>query len=124
MQLKFTVLDATAVTVSFESEEWRSCPGHPRFEISSFGRFRYRASGKIVLPYKGDNGYGKINLTADGKAKNCLSHRLVAEAFLPNPDGLPIVDHIDGDRLNNRVSNLRWASASSNARNSKALRRG
>lgn len=48
---------------------------------------------------------------------NCHLHRAVSELFIPNPDNKPVVDHIDGNRLNNRVDNLRWSTYSENSRN-------
>jgi hypothetical protein len=57
-------------------------------------------------------GYKRIGL---GRNKSFYIHRLVATCFLPNPDNLPQVDHIDGDRTNNTVTNLRWVSAKTNA---------
>lgn len=63
------------------------------------------------------NSYRYINFRWDGNNKNKAVHRLVAEAFLPNPKNLPIVDHIDGDRLNNNISNLRWVDYTENSLN-------
>jgi hypothetical protein len=57
------------------------------------------------------SGYPTIKLhDADGDAYGCLVHRLVASAFVPNPNNLPIVNHRDGDRTNNRCTNLRWST--------------
>lgn len=50
----------------------------------------------------------------DGKRTTCLLHRLIAETFLPNPEGFPVVNHIDGNKKNNSVSNLEWCSYSRN----------
>lgn len=61
--------------------------------------------------------YRYINFRYDGKNKNKAVHRIIAEAFIPNPDNLPVVDHIDGDRLNNTIENLRWATHSENMLN-------
>jgi len=57
-------------------------------------------------------GYKRVGL---GRNNQLYVHRLVAECFLPNPENLPQVDHIDGDRTNNTVTNLRWVSAKTNA---------
>lgn len=59
-------------------------------------------------------GYYNVPLSVEGKYQDGLVHRLVAEAFIPNPLKLPQVDHVDGNRLNNRVDNLRWISCKGN----------
>lgn len=59
-------------------------------------------------------GYNVVALSRDGKPKTFRVHRLVAEAFIPNPDNLPEVDHIDENTRNNAVSNLEWCSSSYN----------
>lgn len=64
------------------------------------------------------NGYKTVKLTVNNTKKDYLVHRLVAETFLPNPEILPQVNHIDGNRLNNDISNLEWASASDNIKHS------
>jgi hypothetical protein len=56
-------------------------------------------------------GYVEVRLRKNGAAKDLRVHRLVAKAFIPNPDGVLQVEHIDGISLNNFVSNLRWAEA-------------
>lgn len=62
----------------------------------------------------GDEGYLVVNLRKNHTSKTVPVHRLVAEAFLPNPLGLPTVNHKDGNKMNNCVDNLEWASYSSN----------
>lgn len=70
---------------------------------------------KPVLGRQNTGGYIAVSLSKRGdKPKQFLVHRLVAEAFIPNPDNLPLVDHIDEDKTNNKVSNLRWCTAKDN----------
>lgn len=63
----------------------------------------------------GENGYKYYRLSKDNKKKMFYAHRLVAEYFLPNPNNLPVVNHKDGDKLNNNVNNLEWVSYSENS---------
>ncbi len=60
------------------------------------------------------NGYEQLNVSVDGKTKSFLVHRLVAIEFVPNPDGKPQVNHIDGVKLNNDWTNLEWCTPSEN----------
>lgn len=70
-------------------------------------------TGKLLKPVV-VNGYARVSLYKNGKAKIHRVHRLVAMAYIPNPDNLPEVDHIDEDKLNNHVSNLRWCTNQTN----------
>ena len=62
------------------------------------------------------NGYEFVVLNIDGKSKNIMRHRLVARLFIPNINGKPCINHIDGNKKNNHVSNLEWCSHSENTR--------
>ena len=104
------------------SEEWRSVPGYEGlYEVSSYGRVRsldmyvkcrygnYRLhKGKVLSPAKDKNGYLKVNLCCNGKDKIIRVHRLVAQAFILNPDNLSEINHKDEDKTNNSVENLEW----------------
>ena len=103
-------------------EEWRPIPGYEGlYEVSNLGRVRsvdryvkskgesyWLRKGKMLSPTKDKNGYLKVNLSCNGKHNIIRVHRLVTEAFLPNPDNLPEVNHKDEDKTNNRVENLEW----------------
>ena len=70
--------------------------------------------GKTLFQNKKRNGYLTVDLSKEGKVKTTLVHRIVAEAYLPNPDGLHFVNHKDSNRTNNAVSNLEWVTSSEN----------
>jgi hypothetical protein len=94
-------------------EEWRPLPDYSGYEISAFARVR-RPNGTFVATGVGHRGYVLIPLRAEGRARTCRLHRLVAAAFISNPNGLPHVNHIDCDKLNNSVTNLEWMSRMDN----------
>lgn len=86
--------------------------------VSNLGRVKSLKYGKerILKPQKQKTGYLTINLCKNGKMKTSRINRLVAEAFLPNPKNLPEVDHINSDKMDNRVENLQWISRVENNR--------
>lgn len=89
-------------------EEWKDIPGYEGvYEISNLGRVR--RNGKILKPLK-DSGYLRAHLSKNGIAKKVLIHRLVAFAFIPNPNNYPEINHKDEDKTNNTVENLEWCS--------------
>ena len=96
-------------------ERWKSVNGYANYEISSCGRVRNATTERMLKP--SDTGYQVINLTKNGKSKQHYVHRLVAEAFIDNPEEKRCVDHIDGNRMNNHLENLRWATHTENSRN-------
>lgn len=92
-------------------EQWREIDGWSgRFEVSDRGRVRFTKDGRILPQTLVKGGWLTVYLFHNSKRRWPRVHRLVAEAFLANPDGLPCVEHRDGDRTNNSVSNLRWSA--------------
>lgn len=100
-------------------EIWKEIENYPDYEISSYGRVKSLKWGKTrMLKFSTNNsGYLTIHLRKNGKTKSYLIHRLVANAFIPNPDNKPCIDHIDGNPSNNRVENLRWVTQKENSNN-------
>lgn len=82
------------------------------YYVSNFGRVYNKKSKKITLSPDGKGKYAKLRING----KKYRIHRLVADIFIPNPENKPFVDHIDGDRYNNRADNLRWVTSTENNR--------
>ena len=102
-------------------EEWRPVEGtNGKYDVSNFGRVRTNSQrpGLLTLTKQASGYlYAMVELST-GKPKNCRVNRLVAQHFLPNPDNLPEVNHIDGNKENNHVSNLEWCTRSHNVKHS------
>lgn len=97
-------------------ERWRNIDGFPNYEISTNGRVYSRKRDLILTPFHDGWGYKKVSLRNHGKRSDKSIHRLVANAFIPNPLGKPEINHIDGDKNNNCVDNLEWVTSSENKR--------
>ena len=101
-------------------EEWKDIKGYEhKYQISNYGNVKsldYHRTGesKLLSPVLKKTGYYQVNLYLNGQYCSKRIHKLVAEAFLENPDNLPVVNHIDGDKTNNHVSNLEWCTISHN----------
>ena len=112
-----------------EREEiWKNVEGYQDYFVSNLGRVKstkYKTE-RILKPVYNKNGYLYVSLYYNGKIKTCKIHRLVAKAFIPNPSGLPQINHIDENPHNNVVSNLEWCSAKYNnnfgSRKSRAIK--
>ena len=98
-------------------ESFRAVSEFTNYEVSSVGRVRRSETGKVMKQTENSYGYLVLNLSKDGKHKQKKVHQLVAEAFLTNPENKRTVDHIDSDRKNNCIGNLRFATHSENSRN-------
>lgn len=100
-------------------EEWKSVVGYEGlYEISNLGRikslnFDGTKRERIMSPYL-VHGYSRIRIFKNSKPRSVGVHRLVAEAFIANPDNKPYVNHINGDKSDNRAANLEWCTQSEN----------
>lgn len=97
-------------------ETWKHINGH-NYSVSSCGRIRNDKTQQILSPWLTSHGYPSVTLWRGGKGVKRPVHRLVAEAFIPNPDNKPCIDHINTVTTDNRVENLRWVTMQENSRN-------
>ena len=98
-------------------EEFKKIQEYENYEISNFGNVRNINTGKILKNRKNRDGYCLVDLYKNGIKQTLIIHRLVGFAFIPNPENLPCIDHIDQNKANNSIPNLRWISKSNNNRN-------
>ena len=98
--------------------EYKKIDDYENYEVSNQGNVRNINTNRILKPRKNrDDGYYFVILSKKNVRKMFLIHRLVGFAFIPNPQKLTDIDHIDQDKTNNLISNLRWVSRSNNLRN-------
>ena len=108
-------------------EIWKDIVGYDGlYQISNMGRVKsleriarnnHKIKEKILTPNLNKGGYLRVHLRKDNYSYTPLIHRLVAQAFLPNPNNKPQIDHINTNKTDNRVCNLRWTTASENMKN-------
>lgn len=104
--------------------EWKEISNsNGKYLISEAGDIISTISGKRLTAFTTRQGYLRIELNLDGIANKYYVHRLVAEAFIPNPDNLPVVNHKDENPLNNHVSNLEWCTHQYNLTYGTAIQR-
>lgn len=121
-----------------ENEIWKDIKDYEDYyQVSNMGRVRslprwiYYSDGRkyfydgVLLKQKHDHsGYCQVELTINSKLKTCKVHRLVAEAFIPNPNNLPQINHKDEDKDNNCVDNLEWCDSDYNSKYGTKIERG
>lgn len=106
---------------------WKQYPEYPSIEANQFGEIRikdrvvtgkdgkkYHSKGHVLKQHQNQDGYMFVSFRANGKFVCLKVHRIVAACFLPNPNNLPEVNHIDCDRTNNRLDNLEWCTHQEN----------
>ena len=86
-----------------------------RYSVNAMGAVRNNLRGTVLKPMLSTSGYLFVHLVMNRKKYTRYIHRLVGEAFIENPFHYPQIDHIDGDKTNNSLTNLRWVSASMNS---------
>lgn len=104
-------------------EIWKDVVNYENlYKISNLGRvkslYRMGANERICKLHIGTRGYLEVNISKNNIRKKVRVHRLIAEAFIPNPENKPEVNHIDGNKLNNSIENLEWVTRSENIQHS------
>lgn len=110
---------------NYNQEDWKESPRCKDYEISRYGDIYFKGNAEcaqrrksgICTQHTGKNGYRTVALNYDGKKVREYVHILVAEAWIPNPENKPELDHINTVRDDDRVCNLRWVTSKENKQN-------
>ena len=105
--------------IKLNVEVWKDIDGYDNYAVSTFGKVKNTKTGIILKTRPHRQGYLLVNLCEDATKKTFTVHRMVACAFINNPDDKLCVDHIDNDKTNNNISNLRFATSKENNQNRK-----
>jgi hypothetical protein len=118
-----------------EKEIWKDIKGYEGlYQVSNLGNIKSLSreiicgngrtlSKEKIFKFRNCDGYNRVHLMKYKKEKNLYVHRLVAEMFIPNPNNLPIINHIDENRSNNHVDNLEWCTQKENVNHGTAIER-
>jgi hypothetical protein len=98
-------------------EEFEEIKGFSNYLINKEGKVWTKLKNRLLKPSLDKDGYYIVDLTKDGKHHKKKVHRLVGIQFIPNPNNLPCIDHIDRNRQNNSLENLRWVNNITNLQN-------
>lgn len=101
--------------ITLPNEKWKTLPNFDNYLISNLSRVWSIRNEVVMKPFIQNSGYYSLNIVDnDAKSVRFLLHRLVALVWVSNPHNKPLVNHIDGDKLNNKSSNLEWVTNSEN----------
>lgn len=94
--------------------EYKVVPDYPKYQVNTKGEIFNISNGNILKPMQTIHGYLRVGLYNENGMKKIVVHRLVAIAFIPNPENKPEVNHKDGDKQNNHKNNLEWSTRHEN----------
>ena len=100
---------------------WLKIPNWEEYEVDETGRVRNTLTGNMIVGDTNNAGYQRICCYRKGRKQRFFRHRLVAELFIDNPNNFKEVNHIDGDKTNNSVTNLEWCDRAHNEREARRL---
>lgn len=101
---------------NYPGTRWTAIEGYPERYISDMGQVFNGHSNRMMGLTQNRNGYIIVNMISESQMASVPVHRLVAQAFVENPEGKPMVNHINGDIADNRAENLEWVSPADNLR--------
>lgn len=111
--------ESLGLVFCMEEEIWKDIVGYEgKYQVSNQGRVRTffrHPEGRVLSQRKDKDGYMMCSPFKEGRRKVLKVHRLVALSFIPNPNGLPMINHKDENRANNKVENLEWCTSKYNA---------
>lgn len=110
-------------TPYYNEEVWVDIIDFPGYQVSNTGKIRNIKDFRILGQHLNSNGYYTVTLTKNFEPYTCLVHRLVAIAFIPNPNNLPVVNHKDENTINENVENLEWCDYKYNVNYGTAIQR-
>ena len=103
-------------------ERAKAIPGYEKYLITSWGRVYNTETKQFLKPYSHHKGYLRVDLFNERGKRHFKVHRLVASAFIENPEGKPQVNHIDGNKRNNSITNLEWVTNKENCDKAREIR--
>lgn len=106
--------DRTFVINGFKNTRYEVHSDGTVISLGRVGARGYVVKDRKLVPHRNSNGYLRVSMNLTGKNQSYFVHRLVAQCFVENPESKPVVNHKDGNKLNNHFSNLEWVTSSEN----------
>lgn len=107
--MKIVEIEITKIKADI-NQIWKEIQDYEKYYVINNCGIVKRIGGKELKPSKNRGGYYWVKLSRPKQRKDCRIHRLVAQAFIPNPKNYPCINHKDGNKLNNQINNLEWCT--------------